>query len=443
MDRLVSRTSEGTVMEYDFDVIVVGAGVAGCVVATALAREGHEVLLLERGTEPGSKNLSGGVFYSRVMDEVFPNFAQEAPIERVITRNTLSLLNATSALNVDYWDQRLASPVNAVSVLRARLDPWLAAQAEEAGVSVVSGIKVDRLLRGDTHFYGIAAGGEEMTAKVIIAADGVNSFLAQEAGVRPKQPVKHLGLGVKSVIKIGEEAVRERFNLTGGEGAAYALVGDATMGVPGGGFMYTNRDSVSIGVVLMLEKLTESGLASSDIHDHLLRHPFTAPFLKDGELLEYGCHLVAEGGEVMQEGIVHDGLILIGDAAGFTLNTGLTVRGMDLAAGSALAAAKAVDAALDKGDWSRLTLQAYVAEYSKTFVGKDMHTYRHAPAFLENDPIIFGRAGQLAADIFYGVYNHDLTPRKRLAKVVLDVVKNSPVRLSELAKTGYNALRAL
>lgn len=105
---------------------------------------------------------------------------------------------------------------------------------------MVSGIKVDRLLRGDTHFYGIAAGGEEMTAKVIIAADGVNSFLAQEAGVRPKQPAKHLGLGVKSVIKIGEEAVRERFNLTGGEGAAYALVGDATMGVPGGGFMYTN-----------------------------------------------------------------------------------------------------------------------------------------------------------------------------------------------------------
>lgn len=430
-------------MDYDFDVIVVGAGVAGSVAATALARQGHEVLLVERGTEPGAKNLSGGVFYSRVMDEVFPGFAQVAPVERVITRNTLSFLNAASAVNIDYWDQRLASPVNAVSVLRAHLDPWLAEQADEAGVSLISGVKVDRLLRGDTHFYGIEAAGEEMTAKVVIAADGVNSFLAQGAGVRAKQPTKNLGLGIKSVIQIGEDAVRERFNLTGSQGAAYALVGDATMGVPGGGFMYTNRDSVSIGVVLMLERLTASGLASSDIHDHLLSHPFLAPFLEGGELLEYGCHLVAEGGQAMQEGIVHDGLILIGDAAGFTLNTGLTVRGMDLAAGSALAASKAVHAALEAGDYSRLALQTYVDEYEATFVGKDMHTYRHAPGFLENAPLMFGPAGMLAAEVFFGVYNHDLRPRRHIAKVALDAMRGSGVRVSELVTTSLRALRAL
>ncbi|OFS75819.1 oxidoreductase [Trueperella sp. HMSC08B05] len=427
----------------DFDVIVVGAGVAGTVAATALAREGREVLLVERGTEPGAKNLSGGVFYSRVMEEIFPGFAQEAPVERVITRNTLSFLNTTSAVNIDYWDQRLAEPVNAVSVLRAHLDPWLAQQAEEAGVSLISGVKVDRLMRGDTHFCGIEAAGEEMTAKVVIAADGVNSFLAQGAGVRPKQPTKNLGLGIKSVIQIGEDAVRERFNLVGNEGASYAIVGDATMGVPGGGFMYTNRDSVSMGVVLMLERLTDSGLASTDIHDHLLAHPFLAPFLEGGELLEYGCHLVAEGGQAMQEGIVHDGLVLIGDAAGFTLNTGLTVRGMDLAAGSALAAAKAVHAAIEAGDYSRLALQAYVDEYEASFVGKDMHTYRHAPGFLGNDQLMFGPAGELLADVFYGAYHHDLSPRRHLAKVALDAFKGSGIRVGDLVKTGYRALRAL
>ncbi|KTF04749.1 Electron transfer flavoprotein-ubiquinone oxidoreductase [Trueperella bernardiae] len=427
----------------DFDVIVVGAGVAGTVAATALAREGREVLLVERGTEPGAKNLSGGVFYSRVMEEIFPGFAQEAPVERVITRNTLSFLNATSAVNIDYWDQRLAEPVNAVSVLRAHLDPWLAQQAEEAGVSLISGVKVDRLMRGDTHFCGIEAAGEEMTAKVVIAADGVNSFLAQGAGVRPKQPTKNLGLGIKSVIQIGEDAVRERFNLVGNEGASYAIVGDATMGVPGGGFMYTNRDSVSMGVVLMLERLTDSGLASTDIHDHLLAHPFLAPFLEGGELLEYGCHLVAEGGQAMQEGIVHDGLVLIGDAAGFTLNTGLTVRGMDLAAGSALAAAKAVHAAIEAGDYSRLALQSYVDEYEASFVGKDMHTYRHTPEFLGNDQLMFGPAGELLADVFYGAYHHDLSPRRHLAKVALDAFKGSGIRVGDLVKTGYRALRAL
>ncbi|VEI12678.1 FAD-dependent oxidoreductase [Trueperella bialowiezensis] len=430
-------------MDYDFDVIVVGAGVAGCIAATQLSREGHEVLLVERGVEPGAKNLSGGVFYTRVLDEVFPDFVEQAPIERIITRNTLSFLNEDSAVNIDYWDRKLAEPVNAVSVLRAHLDPWLAEQAEEAGVAIIPGIKVDRLLREGTHFTGIEAAGEQMRAKVTIVAEGVNSFLAHEAGVRATPKSKHLGLGVKSVIRIGEQAVQERFNLTGNEGAAYAIVGDATLGVPGGGFLYTNKDSISIGVVLMLDKLTQSGLASSDIHDHMINHPYYAPFLEGGELLEYGCHLVAEGGEAMQEDLVHDGLVLIGDAAGFTLNTGLTVRGMDMAAGSAISAARTVHDALEAGDYSRLQLNSYVTDYQSTFVGKDMHTYRRAPEFLENDPLMFTQVGPLLADVFYRAYNHDLSPRKPLVKVALDAFKASGVKVRDLARTGIAALRAL
>ena len=104
--------------EYDFDVIVVGGGVAGAVCAYLLAQQGREVLLCERGAEPGSKNLSGGVFYCRIMEEIFPGFVENAPIERHITRNCLSFLNPTSFVNVDYWDARLAEPVNAVTVLR-------------------------------------------------------------------------------------------------------------------------------------------------------------------------------------------------------------------------------------------------------------------------------------------------------------------------------------
>ena len=106
----------------DFDVIVIGGGVAGSVAAYTLAGLGHEVLLIERAMEPGSKNLSGGVFYCRVMEQIFPDFIDEAPIERRITRNVVSLLNDSSAVNIDYWDQRLAEPVNAVTVLRAKLD---------------------------------------------------------------------------------------------------------------------------------------------------------------------------------------------------------------------------------------------------------------------------------------------------------------------------------
>ena len=99
---------------------------------------------------------------------------------------------------------------------------------------------------------GIKAGEDELRAQVVVAADGVNSFLCREAGIRAKEPTNHLAVGVKSVIRLPRAVIEERFNLRGDEGAAYAVVGDSTKGLGGGGFLYTNIDSLSIGVVLRL-----------------------------------------------------------------------------------------------------------------------------------------------------------------------------------------------
>lgn len=375
------------------------------------------------------------------MQELYPNW-DDAPVERHITRNCLSFLNENSSVNVDYWDQRLAEPRNAVSVLRAKLDPWLSEQCEEAGVTVMAGVKVDSLIREGSRFVGVRAGEDELRARVVVAADGVNSFLAQGAGIREKEPTSNLAVGVKSVIRIGEAEVRQRFNVSEGAGAAYAVVGDCTEGVAGGGFMYTNTDSISIGVVLNLDDLKEKGKSSSEIHDHFLSHPFIAPFLDGGELLEYGCHLIAEGGHKMQHDLVHDGLVVVGDAAGYTLNTGFTVRGMDLAAGSGLAAAHAIHGALLAGDYSRTALQEYVTNVDASFVGRDMRTYAKAPEFLENKEM-YGPMGKLLADILYGVYNLDTTPRRHILPTVIDAFKRSGLKLGRLAKVGYQAVRAL
>ena len=427
---------------YDFDVIVIGGGVAGSVCAYLLAKAGREVLLIERGVEPGSKNLSGGVFYCRIMQEIFPDFLDQAPIERRITRNCLSFLNPTSFVNVDYWDTRLAEPVNAVTVLRAKFDPWLAEQCEQAGVTVMPGVKVDSLITEGGQYVGVRAGEDELRCRVVVAADGVNSFISQDAGIRAKEPLHHLAVGVKSVIKLGEEEMRKRFNLNQDEGVAYAVVGDCTQAVGGGGFMYTNRDSVSIGVVLRLDDLKAKGKSSSEVHDHFLTHPAIKPFIEGGELLEYGCHLVAEGGQDMQHDLVRPGLVVIGDAAGFTLNTGFTVRGMDLAAGSAQAAAIAIDRAIGQEDVSQASLESYLKECEASFVGKDMATYAKAPKFLET-PEMYKEVGDLLAEVMHGVYNLDLTPRKRLVTVARAALKDSPLTIRRLVKIGLQAVKAL
>ena len=428
--------------EPDFEVIVIGAGIAGCVAAYQLARQGRSVLLIERGEAPGSKNLSGGVLYSRGIQQVFPDFLAEAPVERRITRNYINFLNADSSVAIDYKDARLAEPVNAVTVLRAKLDAWLAGKCEEAGALIMPGVCVDRVLIEGTRVVGVQAGDDELRSKVVVAADGVNSFIAKEAGLREKEPLNHLAVGVKSVVSLPRETIEARFNLTGDEGAAFAMVGDCTEGVGGGGFLYTNIDSLSVGIVVRLDDLTAKKKVVTDLFDRFLEHQFIAPYLEGGELLEYGCHLVAEGGLHMIGEIITDGMVVVGDAAGLTLNTGLTVRGMDLAAGSAVAAAEAIGTALDAKDVSKAGLAGYREKLVASYVGQDMKTYAKAPSFLEVERM-YKQYGELLANVLYGAFNLDTQPRQHMVTVARKALARSPLKMRQLVRDGIAGARAL
>ena len=447
MTATAADPATGGASEVDFDVVVIGAGIAGCVAAYLLAQRGRSVVLIERGEYAGSKNLSGGVLYTHSLREVFPDYLDEAPVERRITRNHVAFLTPDASVGLDYRDNRLNDPVNAVTVLRAKFDTWLADQAEAAGVFVMPGVRVDQVVTEDgpagRRVVGVRAGDDELRCHVVVAADGVNSFVAQEVGLRGKDPMHHLAVGVKAVVSLPREVVEDRFALTGDEGAAWAVVGDCTQAVAGGGFMYTNLDSVSIGVVLRLDDLTKTGLTSTGVFDHFLEHPFIASYLNGGQLAEYGCHLVAEGGLDQVGEIAMDGLVVVGDAAALTLNTGLTVRGMDLAVGSAQAAAIAVDEAIAAGDVTAAGgLAAYREKLFAGFTGQDMATYAKAPHFLER-PRMYREYGELFADILYDTFRHDLTPRRHLMQVATARLRGSGLRWRDVVGDAVAGVRAL
>lgn len=426
-----------------YDAIIIGAGIAGSSAAYKLARAGLQVVLVERGPYPGSKNLSGGVLYGRVLHDLIPNFWESAPVERTITNQVVSFLTADASINLDFKTEAFNQPPwNGFTVLRGRFDRWLAEQAEIAGAMLVPGIKVDGVIRREGRVAGITAGGEEMLAKVVIAADGANSFIAQQAGLREEVPPRHAGVGVKEVIGLPREVIEERFHLSGDQGAAYNIVGYATRGVPGGGFLYTNRDSLSLGLVIHLDALVERQLKPDEIFEDFLAHPMIAPLIKDGKLLEYGAHLVPEGGLAMMPPLADDGLLLVGDAAGLGVNNGFVVRGMDLAIGSAVAAADTVIEAVTADDFSLKRLKTYPERLEKSFVMQDMRTYAKAVKFMTNERL-FEAYPELLASIFTGIYRQDAQPKKNLVPTVLQAVKNSPVSLLDVVKDTLTGGRAL
>ena len=378
-------------MSEKFDSIVVGAGPAGCSAAWRLAKDGRSVLLIERGEYPGSKNVSGALLYSHGLSEFFPNFWEEAPVERFVTQRKLTFLTPESSFTLDFKDNYGARPpFNGFTVLRSKFDSWMAKKAEDAGALIMTGTQVDDFLWENDRVIGVQTRKEDgdVLADVVIIAEGANSILTRKAGLRGDVQGAEMAIGVKEVIKLSKDTINERFNLKGYEGVSIHFVGDCTKGVAGGGFLHTNRNTVSLGLVCRISGLAGQKVKIFELMEEFKAHPHVHCLIKGGTVKEYSAHMIPEGGYRSIPKLYRRGLLVAGEAGFLNFNNGFVLRGMDYAMASGIAAARTISQAKSNGDFSEKGLSIYQKELETSFVLKDMKRFKELPEILSN-PRIF------------------------------------------------------
>jgi electron transfer flavoprotein-quinone oxidoreductase len=432
-------------MPEKYDVVIVGAGPAGITAALVLARAGLEVVVFERGEQPGAKNMFGGVlYYTEALNELLPSFWEQAPIERCVTRHDLTFLTDSASFSISFKDDEFGRPpYNGVTLLRAKFDPWYANQAEEAGAFIIPETVVDDLIWDGDKVVGVSTqrSDGEVYADAVIAADGANSLLAKKAGLRKEFSGSSLAIAAKEVLVLPAETIEERFGLAGGEGVAQSFVGVGTKGMEGGAFLYTNRASLSLGVVIRLSSLQERKISIADVLEDFKNHPHIKSVLKGTILKEYSGHLIPEEGLRMVPALCGSGLLVAGDAAGFLLSTGLTLQGMNFAIASGYTAAEAIKIARQKGDFSRKGLACYRDLLEKSFVLQELKTFRRAPGFQAN-PRIYELYPSLVCGVSRRLFQVTGKPKKKILSLLRAEMKGkiSPWRL---AKDVIQAGRAL
>ncbi len=375
------------------ECIVVGGGLAGLSAAYGLADAGVEVMVLERGDYSGAKNVTGGRLYMSPIRGLYPELWEEAPYERAVARELVTMLGDGAQTTIEVASDRFtADPPQSYTVLRARFDQWLAEKVGEKGGMVVPNMKVDALLRDEGRIVGIRAGEDEIGADVVIVAEGVLRLLSSEAGLAAEPVDRDHALGFKEVIELPPGVIEDRWHLNPGEGAAQLFLGNVTQGMLGGGFLYTNKESISLGVVVGMKAMRERAarikpdaqIESNELLDRFKELPQIRPLVAGGTVAEYSAHAIPEGGIAAVPKLYGDGYVMAGDAAGLALNALITVRGMDFAIASGYYAARAVLGARERSDFSAAGLAGYEASLRDSFVLQDLQTASDIPAFMEN-----------------------------------------------------------
>ena len=424
--------------EERFEVIVIGGGLAGLSAAYRLSKAGKKVLVLEKGQSSGAKNVSGGRIYTYALDRLMGSEWKDAPLEREINQEWLMMMNEEDAMIINTTTNALGG--QSYSVLRARFDKWLAEQVEKAGGLVISGANVDGLLRKDGVVCGVKVGEEELECDLVIDAEGANALVAEREGIIAPVRAENFAVAAKYVIRLSEKTINERFMCNSGKGVALLGDGAANKGLFGGLFMYTNKDTVSIGLVQDMATWKENGKSLPDAMEDLKSHPIIGKYIDGGEVVEYTAHIIPEGGYGAFSEFCGDGILITGDAAGLCLNRGFTVRGMDYAIMSGIAAADTAKQALDRGIFTKDFLKMYEARLEHNVL-TDFKTLNKAHSYLANTEHMYTTYPNVAISAMQNLYRVDGGALKKAVKTIIGGVHD--INILSVAKDALKGARSL
>ncbi|WP_142847660.1 FAD-dependent oxidoreductase [Telmatospirillum sp. J64-1] len=386
-------------MTEKFDAIVVGAGPSGNAAAYTLAKAGLNVLQLERGEYAGSKNVQGAILYADALERIIPDFREDAPLERHIIEQRMWCMDEKSYMGAHYRsDEFNEEKPNRYTIIRAQFDKWFSEKVRGAGALVICETTVTELIKDGERVVGVRTDREQgdIFADVVVLADGVNSLLARKAGFHPEISGKNVALAVKEMHFLPQEVIESRFNIGENEGVVIEMMGKVTRGMVGTGFLYTNRESIAIGIGCMVDDFKHGGVTPYGLLEELKAHPSVAPLIKGAEVKEYAAHLIPEGGYKAVPRISGEGWMIVGDSGMFV--NAVHREGSNLAMTTGRIAAETVIALKERGlDMNAANLSAYRKALDDSFVMKDLKKYKDMPDFLHGNKHFFTKYPDLLA----------------------------------------------
>ncbi|WP_445219985.1 FAD-dependent monooxygenase [Bradyrhizobium sp. Pa8] len=432
-------------IEEKFDAIVVGAGMAGNAAALTMAEHGMKVLQLERGEYSGSKNVQGAILYADMLEKLVPDFRDDAPLERHLVEQRFWMMDDRSHTGLHYRSEDFnEEKPNRYTIIRAQFDKWFSQKVREAGATVLCETTVTELARDACgKVIGVRTDRRdgEIHADVVVLAEGVNGMLGTRAGLRERPKPEKVALAVKEMHFLPRETIEARFNLKGDEGVVIEAVGTISRGMTGMGFVYANKECISLGIGCLVADFQRTGETPYGLLDRFKRHPSVSPLIDGSEVKEYSAHLIPEGGFKAIPQLYGNGWVVVGDAA--QLNNTIHREGSNLAMTSGRIAAETILQIKSRNQpMIPQNLALYKKKLDDSFVVKDLRKYKDMPALMHTrSQNFFLTYPQLVSKAMQNLLRVDGTPKVEKEKLTLKLFTKARSR-SGLFGDAFGLMRA-